>query len=337
MVRRRVPIGFDADGKPVMKQVKGSSECDAMLKAGKLMLFSGMLDEYLPGQLHGEPKPAPTFGELAERWYKVDKADNPKLKPATKTDYRRILDKYLLPPLGRRPVNEITPTDLQELLNGISNVADSTQKRIVLTLRQIFETALQEGHITINPAKAKLNRTGAETKDGRALTGEEWKRVQGKLGGMQEQDRLFVALLMYEGLRRGEALGLLWENIDFARGVIQITQQAAFNNGDNTPTIQPPKTKTSARTIPLVEPMKAMLQQVKPKGRYIVGNSDSPYTKSALTKAWRRIKKATEINDLHPHMFRYSHATRLHELGMDDKSIQHWEGQLHKRQRPEFT
>ena len=112
MVRRRVPIGFDADGKPVMKQVKGSSECDAMLKAGKLMLFSGMLDEYLPGQLHGEPKPAPTFGELAERWYKVDKADNPKLKPATKTDYRRILDKYLLPPLGRRPVNEITPTDL---------------------------------------------------------------------------------------------------------------------------------------------------------------------------------------------------------------------------------
>ena len=237
-----------------------------------------------------------------------------------------MLDKYLLPSLGRRPVNEITPTDLQELLNGISGVADSTQKRIVVTLRQIFEIALQEGHITINPAKAKLNRTGAETKDGRALTGEEWKHVQSRLGGMQEQDRLFTALLMYEGLRRGEALGLLWENIDFARDVIQITQQAAFNNGDNTPTIQAPKTKTSARTIPLVEPMKAMLQQVKPKGKYIVGNSDSPYTKSALTKAWRRIKKATGINDLHPHMFRYSHATRLHELGVDDKSIQHWEG-----------
>ena len=31
-------------------------------------------------------------------------------------------------------------------------------------------------------------------------------------------------------------------------------------------------------------------------------------------------------SDLHPHMFRYSHATRLHELGVDDKSIQHWEG-----------
>ena len=53
---------------------------------------------------------------------------------------------------------------------------------------------------------------------------------------------------------------------------------------------------------------------------------DEPYTYSMLTKAWRRIRKTTGIRDLHPHMFRYSHATRLHELGVDDKSIQHWEG-----------
>ena len=87
----------------------------------------------------------------------------------------------------------------------------------------------------------------------------------------------------------------------------------------------------------LVEPLKTMLQEVELKGKYVVGNRDEPYTYSMLTKAWRRIRKTTGIRDLHPHMFRYSHATRLHELGVDDKSIQHWEGQLHKRQRPEFT
>ena len=64
----------------------------------------------------------------------------------------------------------------------------------------------------------------------------------------------------------------------------------------------------------------------EPKGKYVVGNRDEPYTYSMLTKAWRRIRKTTGIRDLHPHMFRYSHATRLHELGVDDKSIQHWEG-----------
>lgn len=326
MVRRRVPIGLDADGKPIMKQVKGKSEYDAMKKAGQIMLLAGLLDEYLPEQMRDKPKQIPAFGELAERWYKVNKANNPKLKPGTKTDYRRILDKYLLPVLGRSPIDKITPTGLQELLNGISHVADSTQKRIIVTLRQIFEIALQEGYIAINLAKAKLNRTGAETKDGQALSGEEWKHVQSKLDEMQQQDRLLVGLLMYEGLRRGEALGLTWESIDFARGVIHITQQAAFNNAENTPTIQPPKTRTSARTIPLIEPMKRILQTVQPKGRYIVGNGDAPYTKSSFTKAWRCIKKAVGIDDLYPHMFRYSHATRLHELGVDDKSIQCWEG-----------
>lgn len=116
MVRRRVPIGLDADGKPIMKQVKGKSEYDAMKKAGQIMLLAGLLDEYLPEQMRDKPKLIPAFGELAERWYKVNKANNPKLKPGTKTDYRRILDKYLLPVLGRSPTDKITPTGLQELL-----------------------------------------------------------------------------------------------------------------------------------------------------------------------------------------------------------------------------
>ena len=45
-----------------------------------------------------------------------------------------------------------------------------------------------------------------------------------------------------------------------------------------------------------------------------------------LVKALKRIKKILQIDDLHPHMFRYSHATVLHELGIDDKTIQQWEG-----------
>ena len=326
MIRRRVPIGIDANGAPIMKQIKGNSEYEVMLKAGKTMLASGVLDPWMPEQIRHTPKDVPTFAKVAERWYKVTKADNPKLKPATKNDYRRLLDRYLLPSLGRKRIDKITTSELQELLNGISNVADSTQKRIILTMKLVFEMAIQEEYIVKNPARAKLNRTGAETKEGRALTEAEWIGVQAKLQDMQVHDRLLTGLLMYEGLRRGEALGLTWENIDFEANAIHITQQAMFNGNSNIATIQSPKTKTSKRTIPLVEPLKTMLQEVEPKGKYVVGNRDEPYTYSMLTKAWRRIRKTTGIRDLHPHMFRYSHATRLHELGVDDKSIQHWEG-----------
>jgi len=123
-----------------------------------------------------------------------------------------------------------------------------------------------------------------------------------------------------------DQIGTLWKNVDFSENCIRITQQAAFNNGENTATIQLPKTKKSIRTIPLVKPLKAILEGIPVRGEYVVGNSNTPYTKSMLTKAMKRIKKTLEIDDLHPHMFRYSHATVLHELGVDDKTIQHWEG-----------
>jgi len=237
-----------------------------------------------------------------------------------------MLDKVIYPVLGDKLIHEITTTSIQELLNEGKNMAASTQTKMLVTLRQIFDMAIQEQYITINPAKGKLTKTGVEKKEGRALSQEEWLMVQSKLPELLEQDRVLVALMMYEGLRRGEALGLTWDNVDFEENCIHVTQQAAFNNGANTATIQSPKTKTSNRTIPLVKPLKEILERMKREGQFIVGNKDTPYTKSMLVKALKRIKKILQIDDLHPHMFRYSHATVLHELGIDDKTIQQWEG-----------
>ena len=80
------------------------------------------------------------------------------------------------------------------------------------------------------------------------------------------------------------------------------------------------------RDVPLVAPLRDILKNARHQGKYIVGNGDKPYTKSMMTKSFKRIKVVTGIEDLHPHMFRYSHATMLHELGVDDKTIQCWEG-----------
>ena len=70
--------------------------------------------------------------------------------------------------------------------------------------------AIQEQLITVNPAKGKLTKTDAAKKEGRALSQEEWLRVQSLLPQLNESDRVLVALMMYEGLRRGEVLGLTW-------------------------------------------------------------------------------------------------------------------------------
>ncbi|MBQ9951989.1 MAG: tyrosine-type recombinase/integrase [Clostridia bacterium] len=82
----------------------------------------------------------------------------------------------------------------------------------------------------------------------------------------------------------------------------------------------------SIRTLPLLKPLKAVPETIPVHGDHVVGNSKTPYSKPMLRIAMDRIKSIFEIDDLHPHIFRYSHATVLHELGADDKMIQHWEG-----------
>lgn len=311
-----------------MKQIQAKNEYELMIKAGQMMLASGILGDYV---LRGDAEPKKplqkiTFRSIAERWFKVYKEDNVKLKPSTREDYRRLLDKVVYPVLGEKLIDEITTTHIQEMLNGYKDMASTTQTRLLVTLRQIFNMAVDEELIKANPAKGKLTKTGTAKKEGRALTKDEWLSVQSTLPNMSEPDRLFVALMMYEGLRRGEALGMTWDNVDFKNNCLHIVQQAAFNGNDNTATIQTPKTKTSIRDVPLVKTLRNILENTPRRGTYIVGNSDTPYTKSMMVKSFKRIKAATGISDLHPHTFRYSHATMLHELGVDDKTIQCWEG-----------
>ena len=327
-MRGRVPIGIGEFGVPIMKQISAKNEFEFMIRAGQMMVASGILDDYI---LHSESRDrkAPkkiTFKSVAERWFKVYKEDNVALKPSTREDYRRLLDKVVYPVLGEKPIDEITTTHIQEMLNGYRDMAITTQTRLIVTLRQIFNMAVEEELIKTNPAKGKLTKTGIEKKDGRALSKEEWLGVQSILPDMKEADRLFVALMMYEGLRRGEALGMTWDNVDFENNCLHIVQQAAFNGNDNYATIQTPKTKTSIRDVPMVKALRRILENTPRRGMYVVGNGDTPYTKSMMVKALKRIKEATGIEDLHPHTFRYSHATMLHEVGVDDKTIQCWEG-----------
>jgi integrase len=65
------------------------------------------------------------------------------------------------------------------------------------------------------------------------------------------EDRLFAMwwLVTLRGLRRGEAAGLRWVDVDLEEGVVMITQQRITFG--HTTTVGPPKTRASRRTIAL--------------------------------------------------------------------------------------
>lgn len=68
---------------------------------------------------------------------------------------------------------------------------------------------------------------------------------------------------MYLGLRLGETLALIWEDIDFFNKVVNIKRTVYLEK--NKLKYSTPKTKSSARTIPLPHFLELILKKIKAK------------------------------------------------------------------------
>lgn len=130
-------------------------------------------------------------------------------------------------------------------------------------------------------------------------------------------DRKFLALCLFTGMRRGEALGLRWE--DMFSGAIHVKRNATHPQR-NQPTISPPKTKASIRSIPLSEPLIFALHPFLEKG-FVVGG-EKPLTLSAYRAMWKRIKNTVDLHGATPHILRHSYLTFAVGSTTDYKTVQ---------------
>ena len=149
-------------------------------------------------------------------------------------------------------------------------------------------------------------------------------------------DGLLLAILFYTGLRRGEVLGLRWSDVDFTACTLHVERDIDFVIG----TVGSVKTASSVRTVPIPDPLMAMLQKHRQIGSgYVIraARTDSFWTQSTFSRHWRSIQ--TELlridpsieNDtvgsiLTPHYFRHNYASILYRTGVDVLSAQRYLG-----------
>jgi integrase len=182
-------------------------------------------------------------------------------KGSTKELYRNLATKHLAgSSLGQMPLKEIRPLHLTRFFSALSSasMSDSTRRNIYTAARALFEDAVSDGLIAKNPMLT-VKRPRATRIEAKYLTSDQVSQVLGELEGSKHL--LPIALIAVTGIRRGEALGLEWENIDFDKKVMRV--RATLNRVDGKLVRTEPKTQNSRRDIALTEQALGMLKTQK--------------------------------------------------------------------------
>lgn len=284
-----------------------------------------------------------TVAELIEIWFKLYKEDNKDLHARSKDTTRAILNRYIIPVLGRMKVRDVKPIHIQQLMTSISSYSKSTQKKVVQATRNVFAVAVDNGMVAKSPVSDKLKAGGAEPAEKKPLT----KTQSDALLSAVRDTRAYplVLVLLYGGLRIGEALGLMWSDIDFAAGTVTVNRSIVYPDDNRAGEINSDlKTENAHRTIPLPWDVVDVLKQEKASskslwvfsmqdGNFLSYNSfrslwrliDYRSTKTCRVDQRDRVERTLDF-DVHPHLLRHTCITRWFEAGLDIKEIQYLAG-----------
>lgn len=124
------------------------------------------------------------------------------------------------------------------------------------------------------------------------------------------------ALLALSSLRRSELLNLRWQDIDFAANVLRVNGAAVYGPDGELVRKAETKNKTSRRTVPLIEPLRAALQQANHTGEYIVTMAPN-----AIMAHVNRLCAKHGLPEVGLHGLRHSFASLAYHLDIPEKYV----------------
>jgi integrase len=266
------------------------------------------------------------------------------LRGSTLRGYKTIWGNHLSPRLGDLRVSDIRVFDVQRALDSIARdnptMKQATLSRVKSFLHEIFAQAIRLGvrSSDVNPANdAKVMSHVRGKTETFAYSIEDIERI---LLALPEPSKVLMAIAAYTGLRRGEIVGLKWE--DYNGTTIEVRRNICFGlRGEMG--VELPKTESSKAPVPVINRLKKILDAWKkksaaPAGCWIfqAGFTRKRDHDAALLDAVRLtpLSPANVLRDvvipalevvkiewLGYHAFRRGLATNLRDLGVDDLTI----------------
>ena len=269
-------------------------------------------------------------------------------KPTSVSFYRNLSESVVeYFERDRKKLNQITAGDVKRFIVYLQTQAKSksgeplSQTTIIRnyqTFRNIINFAVRFGYLKDDPCKnlsvKDKPRQKAKTID--FLDPKEARRFMQALESEPLFWRTFATLLIHCGLRRGEAVGLQWQDINGENLTITISRNITVNaNVPEKYSVETPKSGES-RVVPLPGSVYALLQSLKREqetrynakllpNAFVFCRTENPYKPiypTVPTRWQARFIKRNGLPNMSPHDLRHTAATLALEAGADLKDVQ---------------
>ena len=221
-------LKYDSHGRRNQRLTFGKYPAVSLAKARELAkkAFNEILAGKNPQAQKLESRRAGDFQSLWKTFYEDQRH---RLKPTTLKEWKRIVEKDIIPVFGRIPPSEISRADIKANLKTISQRGGYIANRTLEVIRRIYSWAVEEEIVESSPCLG-LKKLHKEKSHERVLTTDEIRKILGAL----EQERVVIAtafrLWLFTGMRRSELLRTKWEHIDWDKNLLTLPN--AKNNKD---------------------------------------------------------------------------------------------------------
>ena len=334
----RYTIGHDSiSGKQIQKSVYGKTREEVAKKLNEIL-------NSITNETYVEPSKMKT-GEWIESW--LSNYAKMAIKDSTFENYSVLARVHIFPGIGSITLRNLKTKDLQQFYNYIyksgkvtkkdssseeKGLSVSTIKHIHNIIHQALAQALKEGLIRSNPddacvmpkeEKRKINTLPIEDLSlflNEALKGNHYAMFY---------------LDLCTGLRRGELLGLKWEDVDFLEKTLTVKRQ--LTRVSRQLKLSSLKTSNSYRTIKIPDSAIDVLRSHLEVQNELKGKSDTvweenglifsneigkPIDPSGVYHYFKRLIKRLDFNNNRFHDLRHTFATIALQNGVDVKTIQ---------------
>ena len=260
------------------------------------------------------PATGETFKEYTDKIFDVFL--KPRWKPSTADTNRFLLDRHLHPYFDDMKLTQIDTAVIQQFFQTKQHLSKSYTKQMLIMLHEIFQNAVEDGKVKGDPTLSKRITLPQKQTKRDALPVTEFNDIVSNIHKLKKNDALLMALLCFTGMRRGEVLGLTWDNI--LDNVILVRSEVTFKG--NTSVVQDyVKSKSGIRDIPIQQELRPFLEN---RGEGFVVSGETPMTQSKFARTWERIGKTINLHNATPHIFRHTYLTLLAASNVDPKTIQ---------------